>query len=195
MVEPDSTPPVEIETAELFHQADGAKAIQFERTERRIIGNILDDLEQAGYLPLRAADGTPILLVVPACAVGAIHRRDRVWVIAYTDRERQQQQLRTFPESRRRAKYCRQAANPHPDSTRRQKLNVPTESARQRLNTGLLDFSPAEWQPHNTSELIQAAYGLPGRVARRSAQIRAYGNAIHPGVAYQIFQAIQSTAP
>ena len=45
-----------------------------------ILDDVLFDLEGAGY-----AAGT---LIIPACGVGAPHRRDRVWVVAYTDRPR-----------------------------------------------------------------------------------------------------------
>lgn len=41
---------------------------------------ILDDLEACGYAPQT--------FVIPACAVGAPHRRERVWIVAYSNRER-----------------------------------------------------------------------------------------------------------
>lgn len=42
-----------------------------------IIWGIINDLEQAGY--------SVQTFVIPACAVGAPHRRDRVWIVAYAD--------------------------------------------------------------------------------------------------------------
>lgn len=41
------------------------------------LDTVLSDLEAAGY------EAAP--LVIPACAVGAPHRRDRVWIVAYAD--------------------------------------------------------------------------------------------------------------
>jgi len=40
------------------------------------LDTVFDDLENAGYT------ATP--LIVPACAVGAPHRRDRIWIVAHT---------------------------------------------------------------------------------------------------------------
>lgn len=40
------------------------------------LDNIITDLENEGY--------TTEQFIIPACAVGAPHRRDRVWIIAYT---------------------------------------------------------------------------------------------------------------
>jgi len=41
------------------------------------LDNVLSDLESEGY--------ETAAFVVPACAVGAPHRRDRVWILAYSD--------------------------------------------------------------------------------------------------------------
>jgi DNA (cytosine-5)-methyltransferase 1 len=48
---------------------------------------VLDDLESTGYT------ATPF--VIPACAVGAPHRRDRVWIVAHTAGIRPQGSLGT----------------------------------------------------------------------------------------------------
>lgn len=48
-----------------------------------IIWEIINDLEEAGY--------TVQTFVIPACAVNAIHRRDRVWIVAHSSSERRQQ--------------------------------------------------------------------------------------------------------
>lgn len=50
---------------------------------KRVLGTIVADLQAAGYELPTLADGTPIVLCVPACAVNAPHRRDRVWIVAY----------------------------------------------------------------------------------------------------------------
>ena len=56
--------------------------IPFEVIQQRIMGRILQDIEAAGYETPKTADGCAIVLSIPACAVGAPHRRDRVWFVA-----------------------------------------------------------------------------------------------------------------
>ena len=46
--------------------------------ERMLLNSICKDLEEAGY---EVADP----FVIPACATGAPHRRDRVWIVAYSE--------------------------------------------------------------------------------------------------------------
>jgi len=69
MAQPDSQPEMDCE-------AD----IDIEENEdcdsRGILGGIIDDLENLGY------EVQPF--VIPACAVNAPHRRDRVWIVAYS---------------------------------------------------------------------------------------------------------------
>jgi site-specific DNA-cytosine methylase len=56
--------------------------VSFEVVQQRIMGRILEDIGEAGYECPTARDGSPVVLCVPACAVGAPHRRDRVWFVA-----------------------------------------------------------------------------------------------------------------
>ena len=46
---------------------------------RLALDDVLSDLESEGY--------TCQTFVIPACAIGAVHRRDRVWIIAYTEHD------------------------------------------------------------------------------------------------------------
>ncbi|MDX3917007.1 MAG: hypothetical protein QHC79_25925 [Pseudosphingobacterium sp.] len=54
------------------------------RLQRRVIGTIISEIRSAGYVLPQLLDGTPILLCIPACGVGAPHRRDRVWFVAHS---------------------------------------------------------------------------------------------------------------
>jgi site-specific DNA-cytosine methylase len=83
ILEPDSVSEMERKTFELFDQDNDESRKVIERVERRVIGRIIEDLEQAGYILPKSADGTPIVFCIPACAVEAIHQRDRVWIVAY----------------------------------------------------------------------------------------------------------------
>lgn len=49
----------------------------FKRRQQYVVETICRDLEREGY------SVQPVL--IPACAVGAPHRRDRVWFIAHRD--------------------------------------------------------------------------------------------------------------
>ncbi len=83
ILEPDSISKVERKEAEFFHE-DNNQNTTTERIYRRIIGTIITDLEQIGYDFPRTTDLTPIIFCIPACAVNAPHRRDRIWIVAYT---------------------------------------------------------------------------------------------------------------
>jgi len=87
ILEPSSLSEVEIKEIELFQQDESIEVGEIvERIHRRIISRVIDDLKQAGYLLPTLADGTPIILCLPACGVGAPHRRDRVWIVAHCNR-------------------------------------------------------------------------------------------------------------
>ena len=71
MVEPGETTPMAIQ-ATLFDEGDGVRGYRYEQPFT--IERVCSDLEGLGY------SVQPIL--IPACAVGAPHRRDRVFIIA-----------------------------------------------------------------------------------------------------------------
>lgn len=113
---------------------------------------VADALEAEGF--------TVWPFVIPACAVGAPHRRDRVWIVAHADSERLQGghgQLQT------------------------------SEERRCQLPALLSAFSP-EALPYQLapSMLCGAADGIPHRAHR----LRALGNAIVPQIAALIGQGI-----
>lgn len=146
--------------------------------------NVLNDLESAGYAVQP--------FVIPACAVNALHRRDRVWIVANASgikRDKQQscpvslsepissdsrrirwQDRRHGKESEQETPIWREENNKSGDSNGR--------------------FKPQTlWHPNDHSHLLRTAYGLPGRVDRNK-RIKALGNAIVPQVAYEIFKSI-----
>ena len=57
-------------------------SVAFQNIQQRILYKIITDLEEAGYELPRTRQGQPIVLCVPACAINAWHRRDRVWIVA-----------------------------------------------------------------------------------------------------------------
>jgi len=187
------------------------------------LDTVLADLEGIGY--------TCQAFVIPACAVNALHRRDRVWIVAHAqspiceqprlswqrraghsddggghggtfahpNSERQQQPQRLVSEGGRWVEYSDQRANSNAEcigcQDGRYGKESPAWEANQFGNAFGQCFQSVEWQPNDTSDILRAAYGIPGRVDGRGARIKALGNAIVPQVAFQIYSAIQSTAP
>ncbi|TXJ24951.1 MAG: DNA (cytosine-5-)-methyltransferase [Chitinophagaceae bacterium] len=85
ILEPTGFSEMEAKAVELFCQDETYPTNEtIVRLQRRIIGTIVQEISSAGYVLPQLADGTPILLCIPACAVNAPHRRDRVWFIAHS---------------------------------------------------------------------------------------------------------------
>lgn len=65
------------EQADLFGEGDGYEI--YEKREKYVLGEIYGNLENIGY--------SVQTFIVPACAVGAPHRRDRIFVVAHRPSE------------------------------------------------------------------------------------------------------------
>ncbi|MEI2273587.1 DNA cytosine methyltransferase [Sphingobacterium sp. ML3W] len=86
ILEQENLSEMELKEIELFCTDDTQKTNStIIQLQRRIIGHIVSDIQSAGYILPRPQDGTPIILCIPACAVDAPHRRDRIWFIAHTE--------------------------------------------------------------------------------------------------------------
>ena len=199
-----------------------------------VIETICRDLEREGYAV------QPLL--IPACAVGAPHRRDRIWFIAHrtnagtetmqftgengiyavgtsshTDGDRYTScgtSCRIEKERRERAAvsgqrggrcewfngldgFSRIAADPY---GKRQKYGNDQRTERwsepdERFKT---QYSSSIWEKFPTqSPICIGDDGLSGRLDGitfskwRQESVKAYGNAIVPQVAYEIFKAIE----
>lgn len=119
------------------------------------------DLEALGY------EVQPF--VIPACAVGAPHRRDRVWIVAHATG------VRCDGRDDKREGIQR------------------SDEARREARTGDQSAWRENW-PQVATRLCRMDDGLPEGVSRprgwRNAALKAYGNAIVPQVAEQIFRSI-----
>ena len=167
------------------------------------LDGVFDDLERIGYTG-RAA-------VVPACAVGAPHRRDRLWIVADAGSQRSAAGV-PGPEPReeglaRVAHYGRSQGNVanaadqrcagerlllRPEEAGRDAGRVP-ETAGSRAG-GF--WASASWIVGHDGKARRVepdirllAHGIPGRVGR----LRAYGNAIVPQVAAEVIAAYMDT--
>ena len=123
------------------------------------LDNVLADLENEGYTCWPP-------LVIPACAVGADHRRDRVWIVAHTNGHG----CETFLPGNKK----------HRPQTIR-----PSAKCYSHLVTAE-QFERSFSQPL----LIGSKDGLPPTVDVMNA-LKASGNAIVPQVAYTIFKQIE----
>jgi len=120
------------------------------------------DLEALGY------EVQPF--VIPACAVNAPHRRDRIWIVAHSNHE----SVNVGCGRREAAGHYRELDRERPA----QKWNLWNENWSQVA-----------------ARLCRVDDGLPSGMARprgwRNAALKAYGNAIVPQVAEQIFRTIK----
>lgn len=119
----------------------------------RVFDGIVSDLENAGY--------TVEAFVIPACAVGAPHRRDRVWIVANAQRSGLQEWV---------------------FESKKQKAVVAAEMGCKGIKHKKFEAR------HGCPGVLLRHYGLSRRVDE--PEIIALGNAIVPQVAYQIFNAI-----
>ena len=169
------------------------------------LDNILSDLEGIGYAAWP--------LVIPACAVDARHRRDRVWIVAHAIGLRESQSSGSFADERGRAgNQGEDVADA--DSQRGCVRQVHGEDAsdaressrpRQRQNAGQLESTVCgmadgipegldsgggfcQW-PEEDIETPRVTTGMKHRAHR----LKGLGNAIVVQVATEIIRAISLT--
>src|SRR5690606_15177145 len=193
------------------------------RLQRRVIGNIISEIGSAGYILPTLEDGTPIVLCIPAAAVGAPHQRDRVWFVAHADRHRDQQYKNNVgtgtgqatAKGQKERKGKRWSSLPNgcssvqftdlPLNTDRGNSREDAQRNTEAFSEGADDNGADRWNdiPLWTGWPSERPFcgrddGLSERLDGitfpmwRTESIKAYGNAIVPQVAHQIFRAIQS---
>jgi DNA (cytosine-5)-methyltransferase 1 len=140
------------------------------------LDNVLSSLEGIGY-----ACGT---LVIPACAVDARHRRDRVWIIGRKLADTNQRGLRCSSRDERHLAQCGEGVANTEKFTERKPANETDAiavSGRTRPESG----GGSRWLPE--PDLGRVAHGIPSRVDR----LKGLGNAIVPQVAFEILREIR----
>jgi DNA (cytosine-5)-methyltransferase 1 len=161
------------------------------------------DLEALGY------EVQP--LVIPACAVNAPHRRDRVWIVAHATSERSGgcagQECGTEKRIMEQGESERGAVRREGEGCTRDHATNACGAGLQRSWENGEGFSRlvnrdgsderAAWDenwPEVATRLCGVDDGLPSGVPRpkgwRNASLKAYGNAIVPQVAEQILRAL-----
>jgi DNA (cytosine-5)-methyltransferase 1 len=141
--------------------------------------HLLLELEAEGY------EVQPV--IIPACAVGAPHRRDRVWIVAYS----QGRDDRRIPGKIQKQDEQQTKKRPQTWSAELGGASQTVTDTPSILPQRLRDRQGQE-QPWRGSwwsiepNVGRVAYGIPSRVDR----LRGLGNAIVPQVAQEIFKAI-----
>lgn len=166
----------------------------------------IDDLESIGY--------TCQAYSIPAETVGALHQRERIWLVAYNHNIRRynkksgsiyrtEEKERALEGEQHKVHFFGEpvdlrVADPNPDPERSQKLNAAeVAKVQQEGLSRYFGFGPDAHGNFTRNEIesgiIRMLNGLPEGMdyTERNQRIKALGNAIVPQVAYQIFKAIE----
>jgi DNA (cytosine-5)-methyltransferase 1 len=182
MAQPDSQP-------EMGCEADTDIEENADCDARGILGGIIDDLENLGY------EIQPF--VIPACGVGAPHRRDRIWIVAYSGRKHGER-TEVGRELEGQVSGFEQSNSHAPDT------EYTTPSRHGQDGRGILPVTESV-RPDNGNQWDEDWYsvalrtcvrnlddGLPRRMAGRGRvnKLKALGNSVVPQVVYPIMKAI-----
>jgi len=155
-----------------------------------VFDEVCADLEAIGY------QVAPYL--IPACAVNAPHRRERIWFVAYCEANRLTQPKR-IDQWGKHKQNDRDKIWFKPNTNGSIKYATDTNSIRQHECKCEYEEHAKNWQNFPTqSPICGGDDGLPTELDRitfpkwRAESIKAYGNAVVPQVVYQIFKAIEA---
>lgn len=157
------------------------------------------ELESLGY------QVAPV--IIPACGVGAPHRRERIWFVAYSNGAEQRNNRRTdnseaekvWRENQSDVSRELSSTRPtiQPQSVRLQK---PAENRQLERTRSKLTGKRTNWDKFPTqSPVCGRNDGLSSQLDGitfpkwRNESIKAYGNAIVPQVAFEIFKALEKS--
>jgi len=170
-----------------------------------VFDEVCAELESYGY------SVAPV--IIPACGVNAPHRRERVWFVAYSNsnagRRRPSESGREERQTSSNGKpkiYTRtdtdgkEGTAADASSNGFQKEGESTELGRRGFSKYYAQNDQPNWQNFPTqSPICGGDDGIPAKLDGitfskwRDESIKAYGNAIVPQVAYEIFKAITKT--
>jgi len=134
-----------------------------------IAGRIDGDLRQAGY--------ETVWLVIPACAVNAPHRRDRVWIVAKSQVNRggcqqdKQGYSRVQQNSERWSGVGKQLGDTNPNATitqSRQPWQPPKPEGREDTSRGDSEGGDARYSQSNPSDSFTKVWQRENPIARGS---------------------------
>jgi len=129
------------------------------------------DLESEGYTVLPP-------LILPSCAIDADHRRERVWIVAYSFGLGCKVQEDNTGSSTKE--------NRHKEGTVKKRFKWSSETAPlDSYSNTFLQFESEFCEP--------PIFGVDDGLSKRldEDRLKSVGNTIHPGLAYRIFKAIK----
>ena len=137
---------------------------------------MLSDLETIGYAT-RA-------FTIPACAVDARHRRDRVWIVA--NLQSPEQQSTSHSRNGRHGPANRYPGSPAAGMFWQDGTRFAHTNSKSPQRFAIARSQCCEWLPE--PDVGRVANGVPSRVDR----LKGLGNAIVPQVAYEIIREIRT---
>jgi DNA (cytosine-5)-methyltransferase 1 len=169
-----------------------------------VFDEVHSDLESAGY-EVQA-------VVIPAAAVNAPHGRDRVWFVATNtmpirlqhsavrgEMDKGQKEIRR-PRSQSSKPIKANGSNGDATNTDLSRCQAKGEQSKSTTQNKRIEHLRSGWEQFPTqSPICGGDDGLPAELDGitfskwRNESIKAYGNAIVPQVAYEIFKAIKMT--
>lgn len=167
-----------------YTDLEGESYLETEMRQQFIVDRICNDLESIGY------SVQPI--IIPACAVGAPHRRDRIWFIANCSNAR--------PEGMQQGENgiyeFEVTANTDKELLEGRDAQRPQRLENQEFTIKSFNCSSCWENFPSQSPVCCGDDGLPSQLSgitfskHRAESIKAYGNSMVPQLVYQIFKAI-----
>jgi DNA (cytosine-5)-methyltransferase 1 len=147
------------------------------------LDTVLSDLEGIGY--------EVETFIIPACAVNAPHRRDRVWIVANRDFGRLERSgskgERANDVERDSGEASENVADSNSERLERYRHKRGSDKSATKSSNNIREYnSSGEWWSVEPN-VGRVANGVPSRVDR----LKALGNAIVPQVVYPIMLAIK----
>jgi DNA (cytosine-5)-methyltransferase 1 len=141
------------------------------------LDNVLANLESEGY--------ETQTFIIPACAVNAKHRRNRVWIVGNSNSVRMEG-TRTKQQTTRISGRGENVADTNTKRVQRRTITGSVKESRKNSNQFFERRSKTNSVWPAEPNVGRVAHGVPGRVDR----LKGLGNAIVPQVAYEIFRSI-----
>lgn len=159
------------------------------------------DLENEGY------EISPV--IIPAAGKGAPHIRERIWIVAYSDKfrcENEQEKNRkiiydekwivAITEQGGGQQQCGLSESntnaSNAEGIGLQRSIKTNRNKRQECNDKLFDGCNREWE-RSAVEVAARLCRVDARVPNRMDRIKSLGNAVVPQVVYEFFKAIEKT--